>query len=423
MMAEDVSIRIGPMETDGMWPDPCRLLLLKAAVLPAETANAAWAAWRGEANIERYDQVDHDSAQLLPMIYRSLDEDTLGVAWRQKMRGLYRFTWTRNSILRDETLAVVRSLKSAGIEAIFLGVDALMAGDIYSDLGVRPNGNSALLVNAEEFPAVEIHLRERGWQPVFVDRARYPSHHAQLWRSANGFQLALHGQLFPSPFRVVRFQDVAEHASRKLIQDVEILVPHPTDLLLYTCVQGRFSNRRETPPFLWVVDAHHLIRRDGNSIDWERLLENASSLDVLLPVRDALSYLRHHLQVEVCDTWLKKARKRVVSGREIRSFLRHCGEPGIHFSPRRFWLELRDDYLAASETINQTRSWPRFLAFLMWRLQHRRIRKTVRFARRLARDRRQAFRTRVDLAPALLAIANDPADTWRSPFRDRRSAA
>lgn len=409
--------------SDGTWPVPEHLLMLKAGLLTEDTARQAWCCWRKHCGFEHYVEIDHQSAQLLPLVYRNLREDAIEPAWRNKMRGLYRYTWTRSSMLQREFLPLVKSLQKHGIEPLVLGSEALVACDVYPDRGVRPSGQATLLVNVADFPAIGGHLRAHGWVPHYIERARFPTQQIQQWKSPAGLRLDLYGKLLPSPFRVTRLGDVVKHASRKRIQDVELLVPEPTELLLQTCVQGRFTNGIGTAPFLWVADAYHLIQHAGDRINWARLLESAVSRDVLLPVRDSLALLQKEFQVDVPDGWLSKARELTVSGRGIRSYVRCCSEPPIHFSLTRCWLGIRDDFLAAMETTNESPTWPAFLTYLLWRVQHRRLRKTAKAVRRLIRDRRQALRRQADLDPSSVSIVDNQPESWRLDADDPQKAA
>jgi hypothetical protein len=77
-----------------------------------------------------------------------------------------------------------------------------------------------------------------------------------------------------------------------------------TEHLLQICVNGaRYSL---VPTSQWAADSAHLLLRAGERVDWDRLVAVAVERRLILPVRDALAYLREKLQMPVSSSAIER---------------------------------------------------------------------------------------------------------------------
>jgi len=84
-----------------------------------------------------------------------------------------------------------------------------------------------------------------------------------------------------------------------------VQVPDASDLLLLVLVHGRKPDGQSA--CRWVTDAVTMIRAANSSLDWDALLERARALGVLLPMRDALTYVYNTLAGTVPTSLLERA--------------------------------------------------------------------------------------------------------------------
>ena len=126
----------------GPWPQGAQLELLRAVLFEGDEAAAAWSRWRRLVSL---DQADLGSGRLLPLAYRRLLAAGIDDPERERIKGTYRLTWTRNHLLLREVAPVMRSLRAAGIPTMVLKGAALTALQ-YRDPGVRSMADIDLLV-------------------------------------------------------------------------------------------------------------------------------------------------------------------------------------------------------------------------------------------------------------------------------------
>lgn len=316
------------LETDGFWPTAVHAALLRAALADKTAAVAGWKRWQELTGYTDYEQVDFSCSRLLPAVYCNFVRHGIDDRWLPKIRGLYRYTWTRNMLRRNEVLQVIRELNAQQVRCLLLKGEALVLSDCFENAGARPMIDTDLLVAKSDLPAATAVLKSLGWMP----RAeQMPPHlrHTETWRSPQGFELDLHFQLLPQPFREVALDVAARDAITRSVSGIDVLVQQPAELLLHLCVHGRIHAASGMPPFLWVADVHHLLATYGVKLDWSRLLQLATDYEMLLPVRDALGYMQREFDSAVPADWLAEARSRPLTAQGVRQFLRYCGLTAI----------------------------------------------------------------------------------------------
>src|SRR4051812_21498162 len=131
-----------PRKQWGWLPDGTDEFLIKAAVEDGDQAIAAWGEWKRRRSL---DEAGHAAFLILPLVYRNLTGLSLQDPELGRIRGVYRFTWSRNQLLLHLGGIALRDLRQAGIETIVLKGAALSVSQ-YRDLGVRQMGDFDVLV-------------------------------------------------------------------------------------------------------------------------------------------------------------------------------------------------------------------------------------------------------------------------------------
>jgi hypothetical protein len=305
-----------------VWPTPAQELLLAAALSEGGEAVAAWEAWGRVADV---DGADPGSQRLFPLVYRRLAAAGVDDPRLAKLKGVYRFSWSRNQLLFHQGAAAVRALREAGIDTLLLK-GAALATLVYRDPGVRPMDDLDLLVHREDAPRAMDVLRAAGWRPASErPEERLAVWHADYFVDAGGRALDLHWNAL---WQLSDDADLWAGSVPTSLNGVPTRALGHADQLLHVCVHGlRWAS---VPPIRWVADAVLVVRSAGDELDWERLVRVARANDVTLAAGRALGYLREAFAAPVPASVtgeLAAARKPV---HERLAFRAHAGRPAPH---------------------------------------------------------------------------------------------
>jgi hypothetical protein len=275
----------------GAWPTPEKELLLRAALLQGEPAINAWHDWKSNVDV---DQLDVGSLRLLPLLYRNLRTHGVEDSLMNKFKGVYRFTWYKNQLLFNNMAVLLRSFQNAGIQTMILKGAALTLLH-YRDHGLRPMGDFDVLIHTKQIAEAVNLLKELGWKPrieppkVFTER--YTSIISRLeFNDVIGQGFDLHWHLLQECCCEDADDPFWDGAILTSLHNVSTYALNPTDQLLHICVHG--ATYHSAAPFRWVADAMTIINTSKTEIDWNRLSAYAQKHRLILPLRNALKYLR-----------------------------------------------------------------------------------------------------------------------------------
>ena len=267
----------------GCWPTDDQILLLRAALLDPDSAQAAWDRWRIGNSL---DTTDSASLRLLPLAYRNLRSATLDESDVTKLKGAYRSAWVRNQLLFKRASEALGELAEAGIQTMLLKGIALSV-EHYGDTGVRPMEDIDVLVPARDFePAVGVLIRAGWLSDSSTQTSGLRTVHAEHLQHRDGHALDLH--------RYALAQVADDEAFWTAAVEIELLgVPTralcPADQLLHVAVHGARWN--VVPPARWLADAVTIERSARVGLDWDRVVAEASRRRVTVTLADALEHL------------------------------------------------------------------------------------------------------------------------------------
>lgn len=295
------------------WLPDARLELLLGAALaesPAE-ASAAWSDWRRRCTLEGATRAE---AQTFPLLYRNLRRLEVDDPELDRLKGAYRYCWSRNQMLLKLGRHALETLREAGIATIVLKGAALSTVQ-YRDLGVRPMTDFDVLVpRASAGAAIEALARALRPHEAFPhpDR-RLPVHHSTSLVDSDDNELDLH---WYSLFASAPDHELWSAAVPAQVAGAETRVLCPPDQLLQVCGHGAWWTPAGSAR--WVADAVVTIRSAAGSFDWERLVSQSRKRRLSRAMVDPLEYLRVTFGVAVPDDAIEQLRSAPESTLERR---------------------------------------------------------------------------------------------------------
>lgn len=300
----------------GNRPSPAQLLVLHAALDEGPGALRAWRRWREEVE---FDDVDHGSTRLLPLVYRNLPTGSFDPEVAGRLKGLYRRSWSHNQMIFRRAAEALGTLREAGIETLVIK-GASLALLSYGDVGVRPMDDIDVLVPLERAAEAIAALSGAGWSPDHEDPLAWTQvHHSLGFAGPGQGNVDLHWFSLWQPADDARLWRAAVPLE---LAGARTLAPRAEDQLLLACVHG--TPWSPLPPFRWIADAVTVIRSAGEELDWELLVAEARRRRLTVAVGAALAYLREELGAAVPGSALAELDAVPASRHERAAFRAAC---------------------------------------------------------------------------------------------------
>lgn len=305
------------------WPSAQQELLLKAAFLPDERADAAWEQVRGGLDL---DTLREGTFGVMTVLYRRLAERLPDEPLLERIKGTYRRTWYANNLLLEGVRPVFAELQGASVESLVLD-GAGLGPRYYADVGLRKIPYVELLVRPGQIATVGDALVAAGFRPYDgrgdeVAPTAFLNDRGQIVVRAATMPLDL---VIPSaqPRSADAFWEGAVDVT---IADAALRTLGPADALLFACATGA-TWTWPLPTVQWAVDALTILAAEP-SLDWDRVVRMAVERRIPLRVHDALTYLAGALEAPIPAAPLARlavepvtARERLghrISGRRLR---------------------------------------------------------------------------------------------------------
>ncbi len=238
-------------------------------------------------------ELDAGSLRLLPLVYRRLADTGWDGPALADLRGIHRRSWAANHRLIVGFQELVRESDRHFPLIALKGLAASMT--LYPDIGSRPFSDIDVLSTAEGAQSLFTTLQRLGYvaggKTVFGPTRALSYHGLNFSRRSDSAQCDVHWRISIEERR----SDESERIERAVplnvgpVVGLGLLRLESTDMLLHQLLHAMRWN--PVSPVRWVVDVALLLRREGHTLDWERLLRNADDGRVLSCVRDGLSFL------------------------------------------------------------------------------------------------------------------------------------
>lgn len=275
---------------------------------------------------------------LLPLIYRTLDQNGIDHPWLPRLRGIYRKMWYANQLTLRTVAGVVDAIEANGVEPMVVDA-AVLAPTVYPEPALRPIQPPALAVRTEDAGRAIDILRSLGWRAepeaphlLSAEYRRWTS--GQRFANADKQSLWLGWHVTPA-LPCTEFDQAIRRSSTSLaLESTTVRTPCPADQLLTACLNAGNSN------LIAFIDAAYLI--ESGAVTWPHLLELAGQYRLSLALVASLTTLDEILDVTVPEAVLADLRAIPVSDEERRvQHIAAMAPAGRGLRERASWLLAR----------------------------------------------------------------------------------
>ncbi len=349
------------------YPTTRQELLLKAALLDDYSALEAWEELKTKFKI---DELDRGSFRLLPLLYHNLKNLGINDTIIDEMKAVHRSSWYNNQILFHLTAKLLDLFHKNNIKTMIIK-GAAVANKYYPDIGLRPINDFDVLVKPDRaLDAIEL-LQDTGWQgrpiaPANFSEQNLTTLHAWNFTDSLGRGFDLHWHLLPEILAIDADNELWLNAETIKLHNVETKIICCTDMLFHACIQATRANKKITP-IRYLADLYIIISAYPSRIDWKRLVSQSTRLNMILPVKESLKYIKTTFNAQISSEVLEDIEKTKVSkidkvGYRARSRSRDL----VGFIPSYWTLYL---YQTLPEGVYSLSGFIRFLK-TYWGLKH-----------------------------------------------------
>lgn len=326
-------------DTNSIYVDENQALLLKM-LFSAETEMLSY--YQKWIALVPFDFLDGGSFRLMPMLYKKLAPYGLRDERYEKIKGIYRYTLYKNSIIMSGFHKIAQALHNAGIRVMLLKGGALIL-KYYQDRGVRPMNDIDLLIEKQHVRhAIDI-LSGLGWQDsgqqnFDLSLNRYPT---ITLLGRHGFELDLHWNIMTEYGNQDFSSNLWQASSIFNFQGVPIFLLGAEDQIMHNCAHGVKWN--ELPPIRWIPDVLAILNTESD-LSWTSLALKCRERKLTMPVRSCLRYLKSNFNAPVPDIAMGILDALPVSKKEHGIYTDHTKAPTFARRVVRQWRLYRKDY-------------------------------------------------------------------------------
>jgi hypothetical protein len=315
---------------------PEQLLLLHAIIEKSDrSALDYFTEW--DRSSDNMDQVEGDTFRVLPLLYKRLSKTGRSIHQLNRLKGIYRLSWYRNTLLFHKALQVLAELEQMSVPVILLKGIALVTA-YYEDIGARLMKDVDFLVREEDFDKTLRFLKKKGWKSKYGVLLSKPAKHIHSVDLTNqeGCDLDVHWRAFYQCPWDGADDSLWENTEELVFQGLAIRILNPTQQILHICAHGVQWN--EISSIRWIVDVIKILERRSNSVDWQLLVSESSARNLCLTMLHTLSYLKSEFQTDIPDDVLESLKKVPKNVQEIHLFNVLTSPPSLGNIIRKKWL-------------------------------------------------------------------------------------
>jgi hypothetical protein len=261
--------------------------------------------------------VDHlpgELHRLMPLLSKTLTLRGVDDPDLARLKGVYQFSWYRNTMLFTDAAELLRQLGAANIQTMLLRGAAIAIG-YRGDVGIRAMNDVDVLVPPGDLDRARSLACVAGWHPLMTARPLERRIAAAPVRKAHGRVVRLHWQ--PSAnlsLPGTRWDQLWQRAVPVQISDAATYMPSAADHLVHACVDGARANSGSS--LRWIADAMAILSAPTAELNWDVVVAEARRLRVSLLLSDALRYLQQTFDAIVPPLALSALRNTPTSFRD-----------------------------------------------------------------------------------------------------------
>jgi hypothetical protein len=349
------------------------LLLLHAILEKSDsTAIEYYKKWMSIINL---DDVEGGSFRLLPLLYKRLSKTSQDIPHLEKLKGIYRQSFYKNTLLFHKFLTILVELEKRGIPVIVLKGIALVAA-YYEDAGIRPMSDADLFIRENDVQRTLKYFKEQGWLESNGSWLNKPVKHIHSLDliSSDHYEMDIHWRAF--------YQcswDRADEGLWKQTEDVafkglRIKILNPTQQVLHNCAHGVRWNTISS--IRWVVDVLTVLKTRSEAIDWDALVSEAASRNLSVTMFYALIFLKNEFNALVPGDVLRRLDLLPKDSREIRFFRVLTAPPNLRNRVYKKWL-VHSYSMGDVSLLKKAAAFPDFIAKALYQIPFY-LRKRIR---------------------------------------------
>lgn len=293
------------------WATHQQQLLLKACLLDQPQSLNAYNQWIDQVNI---DLLDHESNQLLGLLYRNLIQQQINSEHLGRLKGINRYQWTKNQLIISQFEQIYNQFKEHNIDFLCLD-DLAILSHYYENNGSKFIQNLSLLICPNNLGTIEKILINLGWQ-IETKPINSRSQFSNLWFKNDKNQgLVCKSSLFIAQPQEYTDNQIWEKAITQEIGRSHSKILSTIDTFLLLCLQANHSERLSITK---IADIMMLLNKAN--IDWVELVTKTQRYRLILPVRNMLSFINNILEVTFPDWLLPSLYEMPISDYELLNY-------------------------------------------------------------------------------------------------------
>ncbi len=280
-----------------LWPDPEHDRLLRAALLDRAVAQAEFALWRRDRDL---DALDPASTRLLPLVARNLEGGAPpDDPFQRRVAAVARAAWLKAQTVVARARPLLAALGGAGVSPLLIKGWAV-APAYAGDARLRPMDDLDFAVPRSARALAWRLLLEQGFRPIGDIAETHGALDRRIsWNfSAGGAaDVDLHWHLLDFAPRDEMDRAIERDAVESDLAGIPCRVLAPEDAFLSAVLHA--ARWEPVRPVRWAADAVLLVRARGAEFGWDRLIERARAAHAEAPLASALDYLARRLGLPV----------------------------------------------------------------------------------------------------------------------------
>lgn len=290
-------------------------LAFEAAML--ETLHAK-EAWNKLLELEDFGDLGPNINRILPTIYKNL-EKSMDIPMYERLKGAYRFNWSKNSKLFFEVLPILKQLNDAKIDYRVLKGAAVNIA--YSSLGLRTMGDFDLLIGKSSMTRTIEIIKKNGFKQKYdtncVNTRTSLVESELCFVSEGNIEIDLHIDKLSYPQPI--FKRMMKEKP-KVIEFLNTPIPTPSNELAFLHAVLHGSQKvAVTDQMQSLIDCAHLIRKSNP----ETIIHLSKRIGAVDISKNFLDFLRNSLKIELRYerdlgiSWLNKLRAKWLGFKNI----------------------------------------------------------------------------------------------------------